>query len=749
MGRHLVSDVSVLQRLIPNWLHREFAFDIESEGLDERQHRMLGLALTFPSTNGDDEEESVYIVLGHTEVQGAIVTKTRTVEKIVGYEDIPDLTPKGKHRVNKQGNPKFKTVPIYRAVEETYEEDQRSFPYKQFIEPQTFADIVQPLFGQHDVVMVAHHSKFDLKFLDRVGIAVRGKLFDTMNAAQHVNENRGVGLKNLASEMLGMPMVEFTGLERYPGFKSEEFLGVPLEIGSDYAMRDTEATWRLFQILREQLVEEGVETAFYDICMPLTITLFEMERTGIALDLDKVREVREEYAAKSRTAEREVWSKGIDMVLDLYLGDDEALVESPFAKPITQVLPDYDGVSDVIEIHGVELPVIRVGRKAPRIPWFNVGSNPQLGVLLYEHMEIKVPKDVKLRKTASGEDAVNSDTLKTIRLGLGDDAPPILSHILDYRKATKFIGTYLDRFLEEAGSDPEHAIRTQFNQHIAVTGRLTSSDPNLQNIPSRGEEGKKARLMFVARPGKKLLVADYSQMELRMIAHYSGDEKLLAAFEQGLDLHVVTGSGQASLSYEDLLERCKDDDDINAKKLRMIGKTSNFALSYGMHAKTFQLRLLVDNGMRVTVREAKRLIDEYDATYEGATAFKQKVRDVVAARGFVRTMHGRKRRLPEVWSDDQFQRFEAERQAINYIIQGTCAEVMAMAIPKVQAALAPFGGEVLLQIHDECVSEIDEENVEVGAKIVSEIMEGVINHKLRCPMIAEAHWADSWGAAKG
>jgi DNA polymerase-1 len=256
--------------------------------------------------------------------------------------------------------------------------------------------------------------------------------------------------------------------------------------------------------------------------------------------------------------------------------------------------------------------------------------------------------------------------------------------------------------------------------------------------------------MFVARPGYKLVVADYSQMELRMLAHYSQDPLLLQAFEQDLDLHVITGARQGGMSYDEL-KALVDADDPEGKKLRSIGKTSNFALTYGMAAKKYQLRLAVDNGLWVPLDTAAQWIEDYNATWQGATDWKARATKYAHYLGHITTIAGRKRRLPDLYSADRYEVLRAERQAINAIIQGSCADVISYVIPFIQAALRPMGGTVLLQVHDEIVCEVPEEMAPVAARAMGVLMADLANErfKLRCPMMADAHIGDNWGDAKG
>lgn len=268
-----------------------------------------------------------------------------------------------------------------------------------------------------------------------------------------------------------------------------------------------------------------------------------------------------------------------------------------------------------------------------------------------------------------------------------------------------------------------------------------------QNIPSRGEVGVKARSMFVASEGMDLIVADLGQAELRMLAHYSQDEALMLAFEEGRDLHIVTGAAFGRKTYEELKEGV-DAGEQWAKDLRSLGKTGNFALTYGMGPTKFQRYLLVNNKYEVTVQQAAEWIDSYNQMYEGATEWKRRVINFVRRHGYVQTYKKRKRRLVGAMSGNQMIRGRAERQAVNAVIQGSVGDVMSESMPYVQSAIVPLGGHLLLQVHDELVAEAPKETSSLCARLMEELMVGLCNPHLRVPQVAQAHIAHSWGEAK-
>jgi DNA polymerase-1 len=702
----VITNLDDVRRCLKKHHGKSFAFDVETSGLDYLKDRVLGLALSF------DQGPSVYLCIEHT------VEDPNYEPRLQQYLD---------HAVVRRHAPLI---------------------LHQFMDRDEFVRAVQPLFDQTDVEMVAHNLKFDLHFLSEMGVRIRGRVADTQLAAVLLDENRSTGLKKLAY-LVGETMTEFTELDRYEGFGKEEFLGVPLDIGATYAVHDTGVTWKLWRKLAVDLSEDGLEHAFCDIWMPLCVTLQQMERKGIALDMELVKQTLAEAQATEQELSARVNAEGVKMVLQRYAPENipKGYLKIADDEEVEEAIVDAFGTL-WIEEDGLRLPLVKpTPRSKYRKLVFNTGSTKHMTELLFEHYRLKPPGDLKLKRTQSGEYSVDRNTLKVLDYMLGEKSPQVLKDLLAWRKANKFITAFLHPFVELSDPNDHYCLRTSFRQDIAATGRLSSQRPNLQQIPSRGAEGKKARSMFVARPGHKLIVADYAAMELRVAAHYSQDETMVKAFADGLDLHAMTASTQSGIPYEELLERIENDD-VDAKLRRTIGKVSNFGLLYGMAGKKFQVHLLVESGVRVSLEEADALIAGFNTTYEGMTEWKQRVIRYAKKVGYIQTIGGRKRRLPELWSDNRWDVMRAERQAVNAIIQGSCADIVAEAIPAIQQALEPFGAYMLLQVHDEVVAEAPEENADEAAKIVQHYMTSLINPRLRVPLAAEAGTGYTWGEAK-
>lgn len=697
--RTLVTDLDVLRALCEERRGMGFAVDVETTGLSWRSDRILGVALTFADGN------SFYVVLEHT----------REEVDIAGRDD-----------------------PLY------------SWPSIAYIPRADAMSVFAPFFDQRDVLMVAHNAKFDQHFLVAAGAPIKGQLHDTMLAAQLVDENRSVSLKALAP-LVGMNLTEFGSLERYPGFGRHDFLGVPLDAAAQYAMADTEATWKLWGLLRQQMHDEGVWDAYSNVWKPLLPVLRQMESRGIALDMARVQQLRAQFVERAAVAEEAIWREGTAMVISRIVGPDWwDSVPSGYLKPLRD-LGDVDPDAEYVEYQDMPLPVLRKPNKnfLPRVPWFNPASPTQIKDLLFNHYGLKLPDDVWLPPNKDGTIGADRQTLTILQRELGDNAPPILQTILDHRKASKLVSTYFDAYVEHADPADHHCLRTTFNQAVTDTGRLSSSSPiNLQNQPARGADGALMRSLFVARPGYKLVVADYSMMELRMAAHFSEDAAMLEAFNNGLDLHTLTAAGQRGLTYDELAELLATGD-VSAKQWRLVGKNSNFGFLYGMGAKKAQRYLLVETGVKFSVDESQDLITGFDTTYAGITAWKQRTLRRAARDGYVTTLAGRKRRLPDLRNRaDPYKRGQAERQAINAIIQGSCADVISGCMPPLQQALRGLGGSLLLQVHDELVAEVPIEHAEDAARAMENFMVGLVNPHLACPLVAEAHIGLNWAEAK-
>lgn len=333
-----------------------------------------------------------------------------------------------------------------------------------------------------------------------------------------------------------------------------------------------------------------------------------------------------------------------------------------------------------------------------------------------------------------------------------DKTPKYIDTLLELRLSSKFLGTYLEPFLEQAINGRIHA---NFNLAVSesggggtVSGRLSSSQPNLQNLPSRGEIGSIARDLFIASEGMKLVVCDYSNVETRIFAEYSGDPVLIKAFNDGLDVHSLTASGINDIPYDEFMELIAKEDK-EAKKMRSIAKTILFGSAYGMGYKKLRNTLLIQSGIELTNDEAKEQLNEFNRTYQGMTDWKQEVMKYAGKSGFVTTKLGKKRRLPDVFSRDRSLRSRAQRQSVNSVIQGTAADALYLAMPMINEFCKSLGGGMISVVHDEVICEVPERYAEFAYNQIKEMMVAPFNtYMTKVKLVAEGSYADKWGQAK-
>ena len=349
---------------------------------------------------------------------------------------------------------------------------------------------------------------------------------------------------------------------------------------------------------------------------------------------------------------------------------------------------------------------------------FNINSTKQLGELLFEKLGMPV-----MKKTKTGY-STNADVLEKLK-----NKHPIIPAIMDYRMLTKLKSTYADGLIKVIGEDGR--IHTTFQNLVTATGRLSSTEPNLQNIPVRTDLGAEIRKMFIPRPGCVLVDADYSQIELRVLAHIAGDTTMQEAFKNGLDIHAVTASQVFGVSPEHV-----------TSLQRRHAKAVNFGIVYGIS----EFSLSEDIG--VSRYEAKNYIDAYLAHYDGVCRYMKQVVDEARSSGYTQTMHGRRRWIPELKSSNFNIRSGAERIALNTPIQGSAADLIKLAMIRVDEALSREypQARLILQVHDELIVECPEQLADDVATLISRVMEQIA--ELSVPLIAEAKCGKSWYEAK-
>ena len=350
-------------------------------------------------------------------------------------------------------------------------------------------------------------------------------------------------------------------------------------------------------------------------------------------------------------------------------------------------------------------------------PAFNVSSPKQVGELIFEKLKL----DPKAKRPVKGNWPTDEETLLEL-----SDRSPVIEAILEYRGMRKLLSTYIDP-LPGYISRTDGRVHTTFNQALTSTGRLSSSNPNLQNIPVRTEEGREIRKAFTAPKGSVIMSADYSQIELRLMAHFCADEHMIEAFKAGQDVH----SAMAAKIFHKPLK------DVSAED-RRVAKTANFGIMYGISAFGLSQRL------RCSRSEASRIIEDYFASFPSIRGFLDSTLESARKTGYVETLFGRRRYVPDVNANNGNVRAMAERNAINAPIQGTAADIIKLAMIGVDRALREQGlrSRMVLQIHDELMLEVPNEEIEPVKRILMEQMENVVS--LKVPLTVECNYGKNW-----
>jgi len=534
-------------------------------------------------------------------------------------------------------------------------------------------DRLRPLLEGEGVEKVGHNAKYDMVVLAQEGVWVRGLAFDTMIAAFLVGEGGGgsyrpgegaLGLKWLASRLLGVEMTEITQLIGKRGKGQLSMAEVPVEAAAKYACADADMALRLKEALAPVLREKGMEKLFYEIEMPLVPVLARMECNGVAVDVGVLREMSQVLAEEIRRVEEEIFRL--------------------------------------------------VGHR------FNVGSPHQLSQVLFE--ELRLPKTRKLK---SGVYSTDAQSLEELR-----GAHPVVDLIFEYRELTKLKSTYVDA-LPGLVNPRTGRIHSDFNQTGAATGRISSSNPNLQNIPVRTELGAQIRRAFIARdvgPDPYLLAADYSQIELRVMAHLSRDPALVEAFLRDEDIHASTAAQVFGVPLDQV-----------TPIMRRRAKVFNFGVLYGLSDWGLSVR------ERIPREEAAEFIRRYFEKYPGVRRYIEDTVQRTRELGYAETIFGRRRYLPEINSPNHNVRQAAERAAINMPVQGTAADIMKLAMTRVQAEMERRGlrSLMILQVHDELIFECPAQELEEVRAIVLEVMPSVA--QLCVPLKVDVKIGKSWG----
>lgn len=522
-------------------------------------------------------------------------------------------------------------------------------------------EIFRPVYENPKILKVGQNLKYDLTVLANYDIHLSGPLFDTMLAHYLIQPELRHNMDYLAEIYLNYKTIHIEELIGPKG-RGQKNMGdlEPKDIYK-YACEDADVTLRLMKPLAEELRKNSLEEVFQNIEMPLMPVLARMERNGVVLDTDTLKEVENDFTLRLQTLEK-----------------------------------------DIYELAGHE---------------FTINSPRQVGEVLFGELKLSE----KVKKTKSGQYSTSEEVLRDLH-----SKHPIVQKILDYRGLKKLLSTYVEALPKLINPATGH-IHTSFNQAVTATGRLSSSNPNLQNIPVRGEDGREIRKAFIPEEGEIFFSADYSQIELRIMAHLSGDEHMIEAFNAGHDVHAATA---ARIFHKDIKDISKDE--------RRKAKTANFGIIYGISAFGLAER------MDVSRTEAKELIDSYFEMYPKIKDYISKAVDTAREKGYIETEFGRRRYLPDINSRNAVVRGYAERNAVNAPIQGTAADIIKIAMIRVQQRLDAEGckARMMLQVHDELNFSVPVDEFDKVKRIVIEEMQGA--YKMSVPLEADCGEGKNW-----
>jgi DNA polymerase-1 len=530
-------------------------------------------------------------------------------------------------------------------------------------EAKVLIDKFVPFFENENIEKIGQNLKYDLKILSNYGVTVKGKLFDTMIAHYLINPDMRHNMDILAETYLKYSPKSIETLIGKKGKNQLSMRDVPLEDIKEYAAEDADVTLQLKEIFTAELDKTETKKLFDEIEIPLVSVLADMETEGIRLDVEFLKQMSKEMDVEIKSLEEQIYETA--------------------------------------------------GEK------FNLASPKQLGDILFDKLKIG---GAKQKKTKTGQYATGEEVLTY----LANDNP-IVKQILDWRQMVKLQSTYILALPEQVDKKTLR-VHTDYMQTVAATGRLSSNNPNLQNIPIRTERGRQIRKAFVARDENYTLIsADYSQIELRIIAALSGEENMIAAFQNGEDIHRATAAKVFDVALEEV-----------SREQRSNAKTVNFGIIYGVSA--FGL----SNQTSLSRSESAALIDAYYKTYPRLKSYISEQVDFAREKGYVQTILGRRRYLKDINSANAVVRSAAERNAVNAPIQGSAADVIKIAMINIHKKLRDenWKSKMLLQVHDELVFDVHNDELEKIQPMIKHEMENAF--KMSVPLEVELGLGKDW-----
>ena len=530
-------------------------------------------------------------------------------------------------------------------------------------ESQKLIEILRPFFESDTITKIGQNLKYDLKVLKKYHIEVKGFLYDTMIAHYLINPDMRHNMDVLAETYLQYSPRPIEDLIGKKGKGQKTMREVPLEQVKEYAAEDADVTYRLKEVFAQRMQETKTTNLFRDIESPLVQVLADMEAEGIRLDVSYLKNLSTELENDAQKLENQIY-----------------------------------------EIAGET---------------FNLASPKQLGDVLFDKLQIGGPKP---KKTKTGQYATGEEVLSYLA-----HEHQIVRDILEWRQIMKLQNTYVTALPLQVDANTDR-VHTEYMQAVAATGRLSSNNPNLQNIPIRTKRGQQVRKAFVARDENHLLLsADYSQIELRIIAALSQEPTMISSFLNQEDIHKSTAAKVFNVPLEEV-----------TREQRSNAKTVNFGIIYGVSA--FGL----SNQTNLTRAESKELIDTYYATYPKLKAYIQDQISFAREYGYVQTVSGRRRYLKDIHSQNAVVRAAAERNAVNAPIQGSAADIIKIAMIRIHDRIQQeqMKTRMLLQVHDELVFDVPKAELEQAKKIIQYEMEHAFS--LEVPLVVDMGVGPNW-----